>query len=71
MTPKTPKPAPARPESSRDLPGRDTRTDTARDTREAMIEDAAETDVAGRDLVHGEGGTIDLPTKPDDLNHDD
>jgi hypothetical protein len=45
--------------------------DKERDTREAIIEDAGETEDNGRDLVHGDGGTIDLPTKPGDLSKDD
>jgi hypothetical protein len=45
--------------------------DTERETREAIVPDADKTDGADRDLVHGESGTIDLPTKPDDLNRDD
>jgi hypothetical protein len=39
--------------------------------QEAIIEDAAETGDSGRDLVHGEGGTIELPTRPGDLSKDD
>jgi hypothetical protein len=58
-----------RPKSSVDLPGRDPRKDTARKTREAIIKDADKTDGANRNLVHGDGRTIDLPTKSTDLNH--
>ncbi len=47
------------------------RSDKARDLQEAIVEDAAETGDSGRDLVHGEGGTIDLPTRPGDLSKDD
>jgi len=39
--------------------------------RETVVEDADETDVADRDLEHGEGGALGLPTKPSDLSHDD
>jgi hypothetical protein len=39
--------------------------------QEAVIEDAGETEDRNRDLVHGDGGTIDLPTKPGDLSKDD
>lgn len=42
-----------------------------RDRQEAVIEDAGETEDNSRDLVHGDGGTIDLPTKPGDLSKDD
>jgi hypothetical protein len=47
------------------------RSDKKRDVQEAIIEDAAETGDSGRDLVHGEGGTIELPTRPGDLSKDD
>lgn len=59
------------PKTSRDLPGPQPRIDKARETQEAIIEDAGETEDNGRDLVHGDGGTIDLPTKPGDLSKDD
>lgn len=44
------------------------RSDKPRETQDAIIEDAGTED---RDLVHGEGGAIDLPTKPGDLSKDD
>jgi hypothetical protein len=47
------------------------KTDKERDLRESIIEDAPMNDGADRDLVHGEGGTLGLPTKPEDLNQDD
>jgi hypothetical protein len=47
------------------------RSDEKRVVQEAIIEDAAETGDSGRDLVHGEGGTIELPTRPGDLSRDD
>ena len=59
------------PKTSNDLPAPETRKDIGRETRDAIIKDADKTDVADRDLVHGEGGTIDLPTKLGDMNHDD
>jgi hypothetical protein len=59
-----------RSKSSRDLSGA-VRKDTERETREAVIEDGDKTDVADRDLIHGDGGTIEIPTKPADLNRDD
>jgi hypothetical protein len=65
MTPKTPR------ETPRDLPGAKPRSDNEHDTREASVEDGGDTKDGGRDLVHGDGGTIDLPTKPDDLSRDD
>ena len=63
-------------ETSRNLAGAGPRSEQkprgeeARDKRE-IIEDAGETVDADRDLAHGEGGTIDLPTKPGDLSKDD
>ena len=60
-----------RPQSSEDLPGPEPHKDTERKTREALIKDADKTDGADRDLVHGDGGTIDLPTKSTDVNRGD
>ncbi|WP_342739801.1 hypothetical protein [Bradyrhizobium sp. B117] len=59
------------PRTSRDLPGPKPRIDEERDTQEAMVEDAGETEDNGRDLVHGDGGTIDVPTKRGDVSKDD
>lgn len=64
-------PDPTIPDASRDLPARKPRIDKDRDRHDAMIEEAGETGDTGRDLVHGDGGTIDLPTKPGDLSKDD
>lgn len=47
------------------------RIDKERDMQEAIVEEFGETADRDRDLVHGEGGTIDLPTKPGDLSKDD
>ena len=58
-------------DTSRNLPGREPRFVKVRDTQEAVVEDAGETGDKDRDLVHGEGGTIDLPTRPGDLSKDD
>lgn len=55
--------------TSRNLPEPEPRKDSERDTREAIIADADKTD--DRDLVHGDGGTLDMPTKPGDLSRDD
>lgn len=57
--------------TSHNLPGPKPRKDKDRDRQEAVIEDAGETEDYNRDLVHGDGGTIDLPTKPGDLSKDD
>jgi hypothetical protein len=59
------------PNTSRDLPGLKPHKDTERDTQNAIIKDADKTDGKDRDLVHGDGGTIDLPVKPDDISKDD
>jgi hypothetical protein len=57
--------------TSRSLPGPEPRKDSGRDAREAIIADADKTEDRGRDLVHGDGGTLDMPTKPGDLSRDD
>ncbi|MCP3445834.1 hypothetical protein [Bradyrhizobium sp. CCGUVB14] len=57
--------------TSRNLPGPEPRKDSERVTREAIIADADKTDGDDRDLVHGDGGTLDMPTKPGDLSRDD
>jgi hypothetical protein len=59
------------PNTSRDLPGAKPRKDEERVTQEATINDAGETDRKDRDLVQGEGGTIDLPVNPGDMSNDD
>ncbi|MBR0953322.1 hypothetical protein [Bradyrhizobium canariense] len=58
-------------DTSRNLPGRKPRIDKERDTQDAVVEDAGEIGDEHRDLVHGDGGTIDLPTKPGDVSKDD
>ncbi|GMO99682.1 hypothetical protein [Bradyrhizobium sp. TM239] len=58
------------PETTRELPGAKPRIDKARE-KEAIVEDAGETEDEDRDLVHGDGGTIVIPTKPGDLSKDD
>jgi hypothetical protein len=47
------------------------KTDKERDMQDSIVEDAAKSDGTDRDLVHGDGGTLGLPTKPEDLNQDD
>lgn len=59
------------PKTSPNLPGPKPRKDRERDRQEVVIKDAGETEDNSRDLVHGDGGTIDLPTKPGDLSKDD
>lgn len=57
------------PETSRHLPKPTPRIDKERSTQ--IVEDADATEDDGRDLAHGEGGSIDLPTHPGDLAKDD
>jgi hypothetical protein len=59
------------PKTSRDLPGPKPRKEEEREIQNAVVEDADESDVKDRDLVHGEGGTLDLPVKPGDMSKDD
>lgn len=59
------------PKTSRDLPGPKPRKEEEREIQNAVVEDADENDVKDRDLVHGEGGTLDLPLKPGDMSKDD
>lgn len=68
---RTTSPKTSSPKTSRDLPGPKPRIDKERDTQEAIFEDAGESEDRGRDLVHGDGGTIDVPTKPSDVSKDD
>jgi hypothetical protein len=56
--------------TSKHLPGPRRRGDCERDPREAVIDEAGATGDNGRDLVHGEGGTIDIRAKPGDLAKD-
>jgi hypothetical protein len=58
------------PKYSRDLLNSTPMKDLERDSQEAVVEDADRTDIAGRDLVHGDGGTLGLDTA-DDLRRDD
>ena len=55
----------------RHTPSGPLKTDKEREMQNAVIEDADKSDGADRDLVHGDGGTLGLPTKPEDLNQDD
>ncbi len=57
--------------TSRDLPGPKPRKDKERETQAAVIEDADESDGKDRDLVHGDGGSLDMPVKPGDISKDD
>jgi hypothetical protein len=45
--------------------------DKPRKGQNSISNESAETADSGRDLAHGEGGTIDLPTGPGDLSRDD
>jgi hypothetical protein len=57
--------------TSQKAPAVPVKIDKERELQDSIIEDAPENDGADRDLVHGEGGTLGLPTKPEDLNQDD
>jgi hypothetical protein len=59
------------PKTSRDLPGPKPRKEEEREMQNAVVEDTDENDAKDRDLVHGEGGTLDLPVKPGDMSKDD
>lgn len=59
------------PKTSRNLPGPEPRKDSERETQEELIADAEKTEDKNRDLLHGDGGTLDVPTKPGDLSRDD
>jgi hypothetical protein len=47
------------------------RKDKAREMQQAVIDDADKSDGRDRDLEHGEGGTLGLPSKSGDLSQDD
>jgi len=53
------------------MPAPKPRKEEEREMQNAVVEDADENDVKDRDLVHGEGGTLDLPVKPGDMSKDD
>lgn len=57
--------------TSRNFPGPTPRIGEECAAQDEVIEDAGKTEDKSRDLVHGDGGTIDLPTKPGDLSKDD
>jgi hypothetical protein len=52
------------------MPPSKPRKDEERKTRQAIVEDADNTEGKDRDLVHGDGGTLGLG-KLEDLSHDD
>jgi hypothetical protein len=59
------------PASSTHRPGPSPREDKQRDVQQVMIEDSDNAEARDRDLEHGEGGTLGLPSKPGDLSQDD
>ncbi|MBH5368947.1 hypothetical protein [Bradyrhizobium glycinis] len=71
MTIKTPSPGTSPSNTSRNRPLSKPRIDKEHATPRAVVEDADETEDDGRNLAHGEGGSIDLPTQPSDLAKDD
>lgn len=71
MTMKTTSLGKSQDEAARNLAGSKPSIDEERPTQQVIVEDADETADDGRDLAHGEGGSIDLPTKPGDMSKDD
>ena len=69
MTNKTSAPGTLQDDMSRDRPPSKPRINKERATQ--IVEDADATEDDGRDLAHGEGGTLDLPAQPGDLAKDD
>ncbi len=65
----TPQRTPSR--TSRNLPGPAPRINKERAAQDESIEHTEETEDKNRDLVHGDGGSIDLPTESGDLSKDD
>lgn len=59
----------AKSETQKTAPAK-SRMDPEREIREAVVEDADETEGKDRDLVHGDGGTLGLDGG-EDLNKDD
>lgn len=59
------------PNPSRNKSGAIPNIDRKGASQESIVEESEEFKDGGRDLVHGEGGTIDLPTKHADLSRDD
>jgi hypothetical protein len=57
--------------TSRDIPGLAPRKDKEAEAQKAVIQDAAQYDGKDRNLVHGDGGTLDMPVKPGDISKDD
>jgi hypothetical protein len=55
----------------RDIPPPKPRNDEDKQKPKAIVQDATECDGKDRDLVHGEGGTLDVPVKPADISKDD
>ncbi|MFB6463329.1 hypothetical protein [Bradyrhizobium tunisiense] len=58
-------------QASRGLPADKPRRDRKREMQDSIIEEPGETRDSGRDLEHGEGGTISAPEKPGDVSKDD
>ncbi len=58
-------------QTSKDLHEAFPRKDKSRKADRTRIVGAPETGDEDRDLVHGEGGTFEVPTKPSDLSKDD
>jgi hypothetical protein len=52
------------------MPASEPRKNKARETQQAIVQDADKTEGKDRDLVHGDGGTLGLGDDKT-LNHDD
>lgn len=59
------------PKTSRDLRDQPPRSDKAQEKRDVAAKEPDKTNDASRDLEHGDGGDIGLPTKPSDISRDD
>ncbi|PIT04104.1 hypothetical protein TSA1_27520 [Bradyrhizobium nitroreducens] len=60
-----------KPKPSPKLPNPKPRSDNEGVPRKMLIDNSSEASAENRDLVHGDSGTIGLPTKPGDLSKDD
>ena len=61
---------PLKPEKPK-MPLSNPRKDSQRDLQRLVVENVDTAEGGDRDLAHGEGGTLGVPNKPADLNHDD
>ena len=59
------------PKNSQSLKETKSRTDQRPKMQEPLIENAGQTEGEDRDLVHGDGGAIDIPVTSADMSKDD